>query len=66
MVDIISNRAEELKEKAILILSPIVKGRKGEYYQLFYDYLNLGFGEVRIDKEIYSLHERLTLPKFQN
>ncbi len=66
MVDIISNRAEELKEKAILILSPIVKGRKGEYYQLFYDYLNLGFGEVRIDKEIYSLHERLTLPKYKN
>jgi len=66
MVDIITTRAEELKEKVITILSPIIQGRKGEYYQLFYDYLNLGFGEVRIDKEIYSLHERITLPKYKN
>ncbi len=65
MVDMIIDRAKEVKSEAVMILSPVVQGRKGEYYQLFYDYLSLGFGEVRIDGEIYSLHDRIVLPKYK-
>ena len=35
----------------VTITSPIVVGRKGEYYQLLYDLLNKGFEKVIIDGE---------------
>jgi excinuclease ABC subunit A len=65
MVDMMAEKAKGLKKEAVMILSPVVQGRKGEYYQLFYDYLSLGFSEVRIDGEIYSLHDRIVLPKYK-
>jgi excinuclease ABC subunit A len=61
MVDIIINRGEELKEKYVTILSPVVRDRKGEYYQLLYNYLSLGFSESRIDGKIHSLREQVKL-----
>ncbi len=52
------------KEKNVLtILSPIVRGRKGEYYQLLYDTYNSGYLEVRVDGKIKSLRERIVLSK---
>ncbi|MFA7663032.1 MAG: ABC-ATPase UvrA, partial [Patescibacteria group bacterium] len=61
MVDRILAKAEELKQDTISVLSPVVIGRKGEYHQMLYDFLNLGFGEVRADGKIKSLHEQLIL-----
>ena len=66
IVDMIKDKAKEVGTKAILILSPVIRGRKGEYYQLFYDYLSLGFSEARIDGKIYSLHDRIVLSKYNN
>jgi excinuclease ABC subunit A len=45
------------------IFSPIVRGRKGEYYQLLYDLLGKGYSEVIVDKERHSLRERINLTK---
>jgi excinuclease ABC subunit A len=45
------------------ILSPVVRGRKGEYYQLLYDMLGKGFTEALIDGERKSLRERIELSK---
>ncbi|MDD3729220.1 MAG: excinuclease ABC subunit UvrA [Candidatus Pacebacteria bacterium] len=50
-------------EENIIIMAPVVRGRKGEYYQLLYDFLNLGFKEARIDGEFKSLRERIILLK---
>ncbi|HNU95707.1 MAG TPA: hypothetical protein PKK32_01970, partial [Candidatus Paceibacterota bacterium] len=50
-------------DEPIKILSPIVRGRKGEYYQLLYDLLNKGFTEVRIDGEIKKLRDRIEMTK---
>ena len=47
----------------ILILSPIVKDRKGEYTELFIDLKKRGYKKVRIDKEIFSLNDDFTLIK---
>ncbi|KKW24885.1 MAG: Excinuclease ABC, subunit A [Candidatus Kaiserbacteria bacterium GW2011_GWB1_52_6] len=47
----------------IRISSPVVVGRKGEYYQLLYDLLNKGFEKVVIDDEEKSLRERIELRK---
>ena len=65
MVNIIIDKAKELKEQTVTILSPIVRGRKGEYYQLLYDTLALGFGEARIDGEMKNLHEKIILSRYK-
>ncbi|MFA7216700.1 MAG: excinuclease ABC subunit UvrA [Candidatus Paceibacterota bacterium] len=45
------------------IFAPVVKGRKGEYYQLLYDLLGKGFSHVLIDGERKSLREQIVLSK---
>ncbi len=48
----------------LLVLAPVVRGRKGEYYQMLYDFLNAGFSEVRIDGKFYSLRNRVELKRY--
>jgi excinuclease ABC subunit A len=61
MVDIVINRGQDLKEEYVTILSPVVRDRKGEYYQLLYNYLGLGYSESRIDGKIHSLRDQVKL-----
>ncbi len=51
--------------KRLIILSPLVRGRKGEYIQLLKDIRAQGFSRVRIDKAIYDLEEDIQLNKNQ-
>jgi len=51
------------KQENVEILSPIVRGRKGEYYQLLYDLLGKGYSTVFIDGKKYSLRERIEITK---
>jgi len=62
MTDIILSKAGD---KMVTILSPVVSGRKGEYYQLFYDYLNLGYSEARVDGKMRSLHDQIVLSRYK-
>src|SRR3989338_3087210 len=52
MVDLIlaASKGEELR-----ILAPVIRGRKGEYYQLLYNLYNSGFAKARIDGKIFAL-----------
>ncbi len=45
------------------IFSPVVRGRKGEYYQLLYDLLGRGYTEVLVDGKRKNLRERIELTK---
>lgn len=45
------------------IFAPVVRGRKGEYYQLLYDMLGAGYADVRVDGTMHSLRETITLSK---
>lgn len=56
-------KATTIKLPEITILSPIVRGRKGEYHQLLYDIYNNGFLEARIDGKMKSLKNRVLLSK---
>jgi excinuclease ABC subunit A len=47
----------------VRIFSPVVVGRKGEYYQMLYDYLGKGYETVKIDGHIKKLRERIELDK---
>ncbi len=47
----------------IMILAPVVRGRKGEYQDLFKDLRKRGFQKVRIDGIIFDLSEDIALIK---
>ncbi|MFA4975562.1 MAG: excinuclease ABC subunit UvrA [Candidatus Paceibacterota bacterium] len=53
----------EWDETEINIFSPVIRGRKGEYYQLLYDLLGKGFSEIRLDGKIKKLREQIVLSK---
>lgn len=45
------------------IFSPVIRGRKGEYYQLLYDLLGKGYSEVLVDGQRKKLREQIILSK---
>ncbi len=49
----------------IEIYAPVVKGRKGEYYQLLYDLLGKGYSHILVDGVKKSLRDRIELSKTQ-
>lgn len=54
MVDAVLKLPEGTK---VMIMSPIVRGRKGEYKQLFSDLVKDGFIRARVDNEICDLSD---------
>jgi len=53
----------DIDKMQVQIYAPVVVGRKGEYYQLLYDYLNKGFEKARIDGKEVKLRNRIELTK---
>ncbi len=53
----------EWSEIQVQILAPVVRGRKGEYYQMLYDMLGKGYVRARIDGSMKSLREKILLDK---
>lgn len=51
------------KAASVRIFAPLVRGRKGEYYQMLYDLLGKGFLMVRIDGAMKNLREKIELSK---
>lgn len=47
----------------VKLYAPVVRGRKGEYYQLLYDLLGKGYTTVRIDGKDMKLREQIVLAK---
>ncbi len=47
----------------IIILSPLVKDRKGEHQQVFHDLRKSGFVRVRVDGEVWDLSEEFDLER---
>ena len=52
------------EREAIRIYAPLVRGRKGEYYQLLYDLLDKGYREVLVDGKRKNLRERIELARY--
>ena len=53
----------EFSHAEVHIMSPLVRGRKGEYYQMLYDMLGKGYTEAVIDGERKRLREQIVLSK---
>lgn len=61
MVDIVLQKIKALSSETVEILSPVIRDRRGEYYQLLYNYLNRGYDRARIDGQYHSLRESIKL-----
>lgn len=56
----------ELPERTkFQVLAPIVRGRKGEYRQVFEDLQRDGYVRVRVDGELRDLSEEIVLEKYK-
>ncbi len=62
-VETIKKRRSKGTTNEIMILSPLVRGRKGEYYQLLQQAYESGFSEVRVNGKMYPLRDRIPLER---
>jgi excinuclease ABC subunit A len=56
---------EKYSDKGILLLAPLIKGRKGHYRELFERYRKSGFTRMRIDGEIQDLVPKMQVSRYQ-
>ena len=63
-IDQIVDRVESLGEGTrFIVLSPVVRGKKGEHLKVFEDARKQGFARVRVDGILYDLTEEIKLEK---
>ncbi len=51
--------------KKMILLAPVVKGRKGHYRELFVQIRKMGFAKVRIDGEIQDLVPKMQVDRYK-
>jgi excinuclease ABC subunit A len=59
------NVLEKFDGKAINVLAPVVKGRKGHYRELFEQIRKQGFLKVRVDGEILDLVPKMQVDRYK-
>lgn len=62
---IISMIQKSWEGKTISILSPLIKGRKGHYRELFQNVAKKGFSKVRIDGEVQTITFGMKLDRYK-
>ncbi len=63
--EIVAHVEEHFTNKKIVLLAPIVRGRKGHYRELFEQFRKQGYLKVRVDGEILELRERMQLDRYK-
>lgn len=59
----LASKSTQAKQVRLMILSPMIRDRKGEYSSLFDDLRKKGYSKVRIDGQIRDLSDDLVLIK---
>ena len=63
-IDQIVDRIESLGEGTkFIVLSPVVRGKKGEHLKVFEDARKSGFSRIRVDGILYDLNETISCEK---
>lgn len=62
---IIDTILENLKNKKINILAPVVRGRKGHYRELFEEIMSDGFLKVRVDGEVNEITKGFHVDRYK-
>ena len=63
--EIINHIKENFGGKKIMLLAPLVRGRKGHYRELFEQLRKSGYLKVRVDGEVMDLKERMQLDRYK-
>ncbi|MBI9045584.1 MAG: excinuclease ABC subunit UvrA [Anaerolineaceae bacterium] len=71
--EVVSQSAQEIVEEIekisdgsrLLILAPVVRGRKGTYQVVFEEIQKSGFARVRVDGVVYELDEEINLDRYK-
>ena len=59
------NVLEEFANEKIIILAPVVRGRKGHYRELFDQLRKQGYNKVRVDGEIEDLSPKMQVDRYK-
>jgi excinuclease ABC subunit A len=62
IVDVIEGLPENTR---LLILAPIIRGRKGTYQAVLDEIRKAGFARVRVDGTVYSLDDEISLDRYK-
>ena len=62
---IVNHILENLNGKKLIVLAPVVKGRKGHYRELFEQIRKMGFVRVRVDGELLELVPKMQLDRYK-
>ncbi len=62
---IIHTLLSQFAKSKVILLAPLVKGRKGHYRELFVQIAKWGYTKVRVDGEVMDLQEKMQLDRFK-
>ena len=63
-IEQMADRVEEMPEGTrLMILGPVVRGRRGEYERLLDEIRKQGFSRVRVDGRVYDLGEMISISR---
>ncbi|MDE3183827.1 MAG: excinuclease ABC subunit UvrA [Bacteroidota bacterium] len=63
--EIVENILNQFSGKRIVVLAPLVRGRKGHYRELFEEVRKKGFLKIRIDGEIKDLIPKMQIDRYK-
>ncbi len=63
--EIVENIFKKFKDKKIILLAPLIRGRKGHYRELFEEVRKKGYLKVRIDGEIKDLIPKMQVDRYK-
>ncbi|MBS1629669.1 MAG: excinuclease ABC subunit UvrA [Bacteroidetes bacterium] len=63
--EIVAHIRQGMAGQRILLLAPLVRGRKGHYRELFEQLLKQGYLRVRVDGSIQELKEKMQLDRYK-
>ncbi len=62
---ILRHLMENYDGKKLVLLAPVVKGRKGHYRELFEDVRKKGFNKVRVDGELLDIKAKMQVDRYK-
>ena len=62
---VIEQIIKQFKGQKLIILAPVVKGRKGHYRELFVQIRKTGYSKVRVDGEILELVPKMQVDRYK-
>ncbi len=63
--EIVAHIRQEMTGRRVILLAPLVRGRKGHYRELFEQLRKQGYLKVRVDGEVKDIREKMQLDRYK-